>query len=495
MIMEGDSTDPLQTVTNIGNTVPFTAIEFTEPGTYNFTICEMIPEDADAQGVLDGIRYDDHIVAVEVTVTDNGLGELIASAEYEGDTDFINEYTTKPVTWTPEVTKTLTGKDIADGMFEFMIMEGDSTDPLQTVTNIGNTVPFTAIEFTEPGTYDYVISETKGSLPGVTYDDLEIQVTVVVTDNGDGTMTARASYDGGQEFTNSYEGPGSIVVTKKVVVMTEDQDIQVNYTFYAALFEDQDGTMVRVSEVKELKVVDSASVTATFDKLDLDKTYYVFETDAVGNMIQTEADGTIVTPIIPDWTKISYENAAVTLSENAMNQETTITNVFVPEEFPLFGSITVNKTVTVNGKAFASNRTFYVALFADKELTDMVSEVKALKMNGKASTKTEFLTDMDGNPLEAGTTYYIAETDKNGVPLTGTFEKLGFEISIDTAKVVIAEDTVTVNIINKFKSEDFPLTGDNSDMNLWLSWHFLVLPVRLHPSLSERRKKPTTNQT
>jgi hypothetical protein len=261
---------------------------------------------------------------------------------------------------------------------------------------------------------------------------------------------------------------GSITVTKSVVLLTDDPEVTVNYTFYAALFEDQEGDMVRVGDVKELEVIDSESAIAEFDDLAVDKTYYVFETDSEGNIIETETDGTIETPILPDWIKITYENAIVTLTPSAPDGEAGITNIFDPEDLPLLGSITVNKNVTVDGKPFASNRIYYVALFADKELTDMVSVVKPLIMNGNASTTVEFLTDIDGNPLEAGTTYYIAETDMNGKPLTGTIAELGFEISIDNSKVVINEEGTTVNITNKYKTEEFPLTGDNANMNLWL---------------------------
>jgi hypothetical protein len=225
-----------------------------------------------------------------------------------------------------------------------------------------------------------------------------------------------------------------------------------------------------------------------FDKLDLDKTYYVFETDSDGNIIQTETDGTIITPILPDWIKISYENAVVTLSENMMDGESTITNIFDPEDLPLLGSILVNKSVTLNDKPYATNMTFYVALFANKELTTLVSEVKVLKMNGNTTTSVEFLTDKDGKPLEVGTTYYIAETNKDGVPLTGTIKEIGFEIVIDKTMVVINEEGTTVNVVNKFKSEDFPLTGDNFNMNLWLFLSMLGAAGALAP-LAFRKKE------
>jgi pilin isopeptide linkage protein len=456
-----------ETVKNLADgTVPFSAIDYTAAGTYYYVIQENA-------GSLGGITYDTDTIKVTMTVTDDGKGKLTATPSYESGQTFTNAYNTSG-SGNVAITKELTGMELTADMFSFTITQTGTesgTPYTETVKNLADgTVPFSAIDYTSAGTYTYEITEDAPStaIPGITYDTNTIKVTMTVTDDGKGNLTATPSYDGGQAFTNSYEGPGKITVTKKVVVLTDDETIKVNYSFYAALFEQQEGQMVRVSDIQKLDIVDSNNAVATFDKLNLDKTYYVFETDSEGNIIQTEADGTIVTPIIPDWTQISYDNAVVTLTLSNMEGETTITNVFVPEDFPLLGSITVNKQVTVNGKLFASNRTFYVALFADKALTDMVSEVKTLKMNGNTSTMTEFLTDIDGNPLEVGTTYYIAETDKNGVPLTGTFEQLGFEIDIDHSSVVITEEGTTVNIINKFKSEEFPLTGDNFNGNLWL---------------------------
>ena len=399
------------------------------------------------------------------------------------------------------VNKVLTGPmDLEADMFDFTIVETDDEwetlleGYTETVSNdaAGN-IPFSAIKYEKAGTYYYVISEVVpvDKIEGVTYDQHMVKVTMTVADVGDGILEGTPAYDGVTTFTNDSVLYGSIEVTKEVVVLGDDPEATVNYTFYAALFEDVEGTMVKVSDVKPLVVVDKASTSVTFDGLDLEKTYYVFETDAEGNIIATDANGKIETPIIPAWIEINYEDAVVTLSAKNLEGESTITNVFNTEGFPLFGSITVNKTVTANGKAFASNRTFYVALFADKELTELVSDVNALKMNGKSSTTTEFLTDIDGNPLEAGTTYYIAETDKDGVPLTGSYKELGFEISIDNAKIVITEEGTTVNIINKFKSEEFPLTGDNSNMNLWLFLAMLGVAGAIAPFAF--RKKEVAN--
>jgi pilin isopeptide linkage protein len=438
----------------------------------------------------------------DTTVYGNDVANTALDIVQGGEDNVIKIYYTDipelPGTWTPDVTKELTGKIIEEDMFQFTItqvFESDARNAVYSETkwNIGPMIPFSSIVFTEPGTYVYDISEIDGNVPGFTYDTDVIRVTVVVTEDDNNNLVARASYDGGQVFNNSYVGPGSITVTKNMIVLTDDPAVAVNYTFYAALFEKEEDGMVKVSDVKALNVVGSASTTAFFDNLDLNKTYYVYETDAAGNIIQTAADGTITTPIIPDWIKINYEGNQVTLSSDGMRGSATITNTFDPEDLPLQGegTIRVNKTVMVDDKPFASNRTFYVALFTDKELKNLASEVKAIKMNGTATAFVTFDKDKLGEPLFVEDTYYVAETDINGVPLVGTVETLGFEISIDNAKVVIVKEGSTVNIINKFKSEEFPLTGDNSNMSLWLFLAMLGVAGAIAPFAF--RKKEVAN--
>lgn len=438
----------------------------------------------------------------DTTVYGNDVANTALDIVQGGEDNVIKIYYTDipelPGTWTPDVTKELTGKILETGMFDFTItqvFESDARNAIysETKSNVGPMIPFSSIVFTEPGTYVYDISEVDGNVPGFTYDTDVIRVTVVVTEDDNNTLVARASYDEGQVFSNSYEGPGSITVTKKMIVLTDDPTVTVDYLFHVALFVNEDGNMVKVSDVKELDVVGSADASAFFDKLDLDEMYYVYETDAAGNIIQTEADGTIITPIVPDWTKITYTGNQVTLSEDGMRGATVITNTFDPEDLPLKGegTIRVNKSVTVDDKLFASNRTFYVALFTDKELKNLASEVKTIQMNGASTAFVTFDKDKMGEPLFVEDTYYVAETDKNGVPLVGTVDTLGFEITIDNAKVVITKEGSTVNIINKFKSEEFPLTGDNSNMGLWLFLAMLGVAGAIAPIAF--RKKEVTN--
>ncbi|MCL2383357.1 MAG: hypothetical protein FWC79_04295 [Oscillospiraceae bacterium] len=74
-------------------------------------------------------------------------------------------------------------------------------------------VEFPCIEFTEEGVYEYIIRETSQSGSGWTTDDREYPVTITVTDDGEGHLTADVDYpEGFPEFENKYEH-GRVCVT------------------------------------------------------------------------------------------------------------------------------------------------------------------------------------------------------------------------------------------------------------------------------------------
>ncbi|MDE8707389.1 FctA domain-containing protein, partial [[Ruminococcus] torques] len=86
------------------------------------------------------------------------------------------------------------------------------------VNEADGTVRFGALHYTEAGTYNYVIREAEGTSGGVQYDSAEHTVTVIVTDNGDGTLSAKAETKSGEDMTgivfrNIYEArPASVTL-------------------------------------------------------------------------------------------------------------------------------------------------------------------------------------------------------------------------------------------------------------------------------------------
>ena len=149
--------------------------------------------------------------ASEVTATTQGTssatGSLITlkgTTAQTGSFEITNTYTAKGEV-SLSATKVLQGRALEDGQFEFRL-KGQDDDTDQLKTNDGNgDVAFNKIEYTQPGTYRYTITETRGGGAGYKNDDHTENVTVTVEDNGDGTLTATPQYDGdGAVFTNKY---------------------------------------------------------------------------------------------------------------------------------------------------------------------------------------------------------------------------------------------------------------------------------------------------
>lgn len=123
-----------------------------------------------------------------------------------------------------KATKKLTGGTLESGQFSFELRDRDNADKVvQTVTNDADgSVTFEPISYDAAGTYNYTIAEVvpgQGSVGydgSITYDSHSENVTVDVTDQLDGTLSAVTTYDqDGAVFENSVK-PGSIQLTKSV---------------------------------------------------------------------------------------------------------------------------------------------------------------------------------------------------------------------------------------------------------------------------------------
>ena len=211
------------TATNGANgAYSFGKIEYTEAGTYYYTVSEQ------GKGTtVDGITYDATEYKITVTVTDDGKGKLVASADRKVDElNFTNTYKATGST-TLTATKTLTGRSFQSGdNWTFTVTASPATAPLPenpvvtTSATSGNseTLDFGKINYTlkDVGTYVYTITES-GNVTNVENDPNTARtVKVIVTDNGDGTLKVEQIADAtGLTFTNKYaEGETTLGVTK-----------------------------------------------------------------------------------------------------------------------------------------------------------------------------------------------------------------------------------------------------------------------------------------
>lgn len=187
---------------------------------------------------------------IEVKVTDNGDGTLTVDKQAESnktDFTFTNTYSVKPFDSTPTgkggfaITKTLDGRDLREGEFEFaLVSQGEGEPTVVTAKNdASGKVAFPAISFNAPGEYNYRLAEVDGGLSGVTYDTTVYDVTAKVVDNGDGTLgvTWSVSKDGkaleGKEivFANSYKAAGTSITFNAAKVLTGRELKKGEFTF------------------------------------------------------------------------------------------------------------------------------------------------------------------------------------------------------------------------------------------------------------------------
>ena len=182
-------------------------------------------------GSVDGVVNDataTRTLTVKV-VEDTNAGTLTAEVQPaegtpqgKGAFEFTNTYGVGPapssVTDQIKVSKKLKGRDLAEGEFEFQLVE-ISADGSESVAATGRnaadgTVALDPVTYTAPGTHSYELREVVGTAGGVTYDRAIYRVSTTVADAGNGTLAVKHELadaegkptgDGSVTFTNGYE--------------------------------------------------------------------------------------------------------------------------------------------------------------------------------------------------------------------------------------------------------------------------------------------------
>ncbi|WP_455450480.1 Spy0128 family protein [Streptococcus salivarius] len=194
-------------VETVGNTadghVAFSELHFDKAGTYTYTVEEV-------KGTNEDIIYDGMKATVWITVTRDG-DALVSTVANPKDTVF-NNYVkeVQPAKAKFELTKVLTGRNLKDGEFSF-VLKDDKGNVIQTVTNNaqGN-ISFDNIVYDKPGVYYYTVEEVKGNEADVVYDNMvaKFQVTVTKTVGEKGNLfVAAVLLPLDTEFNNSYIPP------------------------------------------------------------------------------------------------------------------------------------------------------------------------------------------------------------------------------------------------------------------------------------------------
>ena len=202
---------------DVNGNVTLSPIHYEAPGTHTYTLREACPN---ALGLYKGVTYDGTTCTVVTTVSDNGDGTLTATHKLEGTTEsagFTNKYHAMPTQVSIGAVKVLEGRELKKDEFSFKLV-GENIE--STVTNDADgKINFDKLEYDEPGTYVYTISEVKGDEAGMTYDKSVFTATVNVVDDGEGNLKASVTYTKADKsvegivFNNTYKKPETPVPT------------------------------------------------------------------------------------------------------------------------------------------------------------------------------------------------------------------------------------------------------------------------------------------
>ena len=353
----------LHTVSNDANgKIQFPELTLTEEKTYTYTISEKA-------GDVAGVEYDPNAYEVNVVVKDNGQGQLVATPDTKNIT-FTNVYKAKPDTATITATKVLNGKALEADKYEFELKEKESDKVVATAKNAADgTVTFPAISYDAAGPHTYTITEKAGSEKGVTYDTATHEVTVNVTDNGQGQLVATVTGNN-PTFTNTYKAATTTATITATKVLNGKALEADKYEF-------------------ELKEKESDKVVAT---------------------AKNAADGTVTFPAI------SYDAAGphtYTITEKAGSEKGVTYDTATHE-------VTVNVTDNGQGQLVATatnNNPTFTNTYKAATTTATIMATKVL--NGKALEAGKYEFELkEGDKVVA--------TAKNAADGTVTFEDIKY---------------------------------------------------------------------
>ena len=405
--------------------------------TFTYTV-EEVPSD------LENITSDPMKAKVTVNVTkseDQGLHVLTVTSVAPADKEFNNVFTPPSAKAKIEFTKSLIGKDLTDGEFQFTISENGEV--LQTVTNKGGKVVFDDLTYDEVGLHSYTIKEVAGTDPNIDYDSMVAIVTVNVYQSpSTGLLAAEIIPAADSEFHNYYVTPKQlnfdVQFTKELVGRDlKDQEFHFN-------MKDANGDVIATgTNNAEGKInftfVDGKRPTYTNADAGKSFTYTVEE-------VASDEQGMTSDPMKAKVTVNVTKDLHVLTVTSVAPSDTEFNNIYTPT--PAKAKIEFTKALT--GKALTDGE-FQFTLSENGEVLQTVSN-----KDGKVSFD-EISYDEEGSH-----TYTIKE-------VVGTDANIDYDPMEATVTVNVSKNSTTGNY------EAVVLTPDDTEFN-----NFYVAPKELN---------------
>ncbi len=443
-----DSDDKVeQTTSNNGSSFTFTDLTFEAAGIYKFTVSEV-------KGSKVGIIYDENTkYTVTITVTDDSKGNLTAVVD-QPTIVFENKYEAKPATGI----KIEAGKELMDitsngdakltpmdGDFSFVLKDADGKE-IETVKNVGSKVIFSDLTFEKTGEYKFTISEVQGDKDGIGYDDSVFNVTVNVTDPGNGELSAEVVYEKTPTFRNTYKAADATIVLAGKKTLTGGRELKENEFSFNL-----------VGHGINTTVKNDADGNFEFPKLS-------FDTVGEYEYKMTEIAGT---DSMVEYDKTTYDiTVTVTYADGVMTAKAAVdghpadsysfTNIFTPEA----------AKVDIDVQKLLQNKTEKEMSLAGFQF-QLTGEGKSLSAESNAEGIAKFSLSFD----KVGTyTFQFTE-------VKGTVAGMTYDTSVQEVKVTVTQDSTTGELKASVEGQAVftniyadlpPKTADDFNLTGWM---------------------------
>ncbi len=422
----------IQTAVNEGSSIRF-ALDYTEADagkTFYYVVKEV-----NGGQKINGVTYSDVQYQIAVTVADDGVGGIMTSTvirlgeETVQSLDFVNSYAPDPTSVSFSGTKTLSGRELLANEFSFDIYNANAAfmihgAALRSVRNAADgSFSFANLPLTEAKTYYFVVKENAHApLSGVTYDQAEYHITVVVSDDGQGKLAVidssilrvvgrNSAAAQSLDFANSYDPLNATLSLGGSKELLGRDLISGEFTF---LLQETDESFVAKPDALLHQTVNEADGSFVFDALTFRSAgiyYFTVSEDTTVSAARVSFDKTVyhVTVTVTDNGSGRLTAAASITKQGQRVQRMEFVNVYTPKPTELGFS----GSKVLNGRPLASNE-FSFALY--RANSSFAPQGAALQTVQNAADGSFSFSDVT---MQAAGKYYFLVKENAENPLPG----------------------------------------------------------------------------
>lgn len=436
-VLKDENNTVVETAKNKADgTVNFKSLTFNKEGSYTYTITENKGTDATINYSTQSIT-----ATVDVKKTDD---KLVATVTYSGgdgeQKNTITNTQNKPKVSNAKVTlnlkKEFEGGELKGDDFEFVAKDSNDKVVATAKNQKNGSITFDNITVDHAGTFNYKITETKGTDKNITYSDKTITATVVVVEKDNALVVEKTSYSDGQTDTDTFTNKKEAPKTESTKASLQVKKLLKEGETTIPLTDDQFEFVLKEGDNTLETAKNKANGTVTFKELTYTEegthTYTITEnqgTDTSINYSKQMITATVEVKKVNDKlvATVTYSGGDAEKGDTFTNTKTPPTPV-PPTVKPTTAQFKAKKVLAING---SSDRTLKANEYTFL-LKDQAGTLVDTKTNGENG-------DILFNPVsfnEAGTFTYTIVEQKPATPESA----ITYDESVHTVTVTVTKD-------------------------------------------------------